>query len=251
MKLIYIDESGTDRGTKKCVVACVIIDGDTHFRKAEGLIQDAIKKFIPAEMQAGFIYHAKDVYGKHKKKLGWDMADCNRITAAWIDVIKCAQIPFCVSWVTKPNILDGMASQGHNDMSHVVAFGMALSECDKFMELHCPGEIGIVVAEDNPQMRKHLRRLDRDMRTTEWAYLAAFSKRQIIHIKDAVHFCEKDEALLLQLSDVIAFVYRRYLNGLNGGSRLYSRLLNKPADWGGDFPLANNGSSQMRWRKVS
>lgn len=232
LKQIHVDEAGTSRWDRIAVVAAVIIDGDRDFRRAEEKIGEAIKEHIPSDMQEGFVFHAKDVFGKLKKERGWEIEKCYEITEAWLKVIVDLSLPFVTAWAAKPeHIIKNdrpYYTENANMLAHVTAFLTCFLKCDEYLAEFCQGEVGSLLAEDVPSMKRTLNTMRKALVKGHFSELEWLQKHPISHIKNAIQWCDKDDAVLLQLADACAFSFKRYITCQKGGDRLYSAMINKP-----------------------
>jgi hypothetical protein len=179
-------------------------------------------------MRDGFVFHAKDVFGKHKKAEGWDWERCYQITEAWIQIIADLRIPWVAGWSAKTRMQGGQFTFDQNTVSHMVAFALCFQACDEMVALLAPNDIASVIAEDCPNMRGILKGSTRAQVAGEFRKLSGMFERPITHIKNAVQFCDKADAVLLQLADVCAYSVKRYITGSPGGDRLFHALNGKP-----------------------
>jgi hypothetical protein len=62
VRLIYLDEAGTDRNAPFLCVAGVLIHGDHEWPEVDRRIAGLIEKHIPAADRFGFIFHATDIF---------------------------------------------------------------------------------------------------------------------------------------------------------------------------------------------
>ncbi len=240
MKQINFDEAGTDHGQHTAVVAAVIIDADKQFRAVENDINAAIRDHIPEELQDGFIFHAKDVFGKWKKQYEWDIPKCNSIIDAWIGIIRKHNLPVSLSWFAKPfhtskvlgfEMNPDSSKTFENDSAHFMAFALNFQQCDDFIAQFYPDEVASALVEDCGHMRKYIRDMVDSLKSGELAkVLPSYIRGEITHIKNAVQFCSKKDAILIQLADVAAFSFKRYLHSNPGGERLNNLLMGIPPE---------------------
>ena len=62
MRLLYLDEAGTDAGAPWMCVAGVLVHGDKEWPEVDLRIKALIDKYIPALHRDGFVFHATDVF---------------------------------------------------------------------------------------------------------------------------------------------------------------------------------------------
>jgi len=225
VKQVHIDEAGTSAREPKAVVAAAIIDADNQYRDVEQRIADTILEFIPAHMRDGFVFHAKDVFGKYKKREGWTIARCNEITDAWLRIALDLSIPVQLAWIWKNQNEAGVCEV--NEEAHTVVFAQCIQSVDDFMREEYPNEIASLVAEDCPQMRAKLRHMLQKVRSGaligEWGF-----DHPITTIKNGLYFADKAESPLLQIADAYAFAFKRYITKSSGGQRFWMTMNGNP-----------------------
>lgn len=62
MRLVYLDEAGTDRKAPWLCVAGVIVHGDQQWPEIDKRIGALIEKYVPPEKRPGFAFHATDIF---------------------------------------------------------------------------------------------------------------------------------------------------------------------------------------------
>lgn len=253
VKMIHVDESGTSRSERVAVVAGIIFDGDRDFALAEAGIGKAIADHIPEDMREGFVFHAKEIFGKHRKERGWSLSTCNEIVEAWLAIVRDLRVPVALAWCTKRDMEEQRGrfyfTEESNRMAHAMAFTLCFDKCDLYLDRECAGEVASLIAEDVPQMKATLRRVIKDVRDGVFRGFPPFNDRPIQHIKNAVQWCDKNEAVLLQLADAYAWSFRRYMGGKPDGTRLFHFLRGGPEVlYSKDWTNTPVGSFILDWR---
>jgi len=225
VKQALIDEAGISASDKAVVVAGVVVDPDNQFSEAERAVYNAIRNHIPKHLQDDFSFHAKDVYGKLRKKEKWEWSDCNRITDAWLQIALDLKLPVVLTWVAKPQKLDGQYEL--NDEAHMLAFAECAQGIDEFMRSYAKEEVASLIAEDCPQMRGKLRHIISKLARGDLVGQLNFSER-ITNIKGGVLFAQKSDSPILQIADAYAFSFSRYVNNRPGGSRFWMKMNGSP-----------------------
>jgi hypothetical protein len=95
----------------------------------------------------------------------------------------------------------------------MIAFVNATQLIENFFRKSHPDESTLIIAEDRPQVRKVLKRVQhifqgRDKVPVPDAVLAKFKEVPFKHIRDTLHFAAKADSRLLQVADICAFVIR-------------------------------------------
>lgn len=264
MRLIYTDEAGTSAKEPVCVVAAVIVHGDQQWRPLEAEIRRIIAERVPAHLQANFVFHATEVFsgGKRIKRDEWAFED----RLDFIKEIICLPfvhnapiavgIEFKRDWSEIENLKKAFISDTKpltsNQFSHILAFNTCMERADLFLRKYLGGsEIGSVIAEDLPEMKKFLSLfglLHREpggkftmpsefLRPERWQeeleIIPDSFEYNIEHIVDVPHFVSKGKAPLLQLADACAFAFRHCLSKKDHGDDLVLAMLGP--EQGGDF----------------
>jgi hypothetical protein len=243
VKQIHMDEAGTSARESYAVVSAVIIDPDKQFALAEERVAENIERYIPSHLRDGFIFHAKDVFGKHKKSEGWSWDYCNQITDAWLKIPHDLNIPVGMSWIKKS--MDSHGRCRTNDEAHMIAFAHCAQCVDEFMQQYVPDEVASLIAEDCPPMRRKLHHIIAKLKRGGLAGQSNFAET-ITHIKNGVMFAEKEHAPLLQIADAYAFAFKRHLNGAPGGERFWSVIIGDPR--GGSSLSGSPGGRLLVWK---
>lgn len=225
VKQVLIDEAGINAGDPVVVIAGVVIDPDLQFAQVERRIADAINSEIPEHMRDSFVFHAKDVFGKYRRREGWSWNDCNRITDAWLQIATDLKLPVILTWIAKS--LNEKGTCDANDRTHMIAFAECLQGVDDYMRAYADDEVASIIAEDCPQMRSRLRHIAIKLAKGELIGQLNFDN-EITNIKGGVLFAQKTDSPILQISDAFAFAFSRYANNRRGGSRFWAKMNGSP-----------------------
>ncbi|MGW8201891.1 DUF3800 domain-containing protein [Sphingomonas bisphenolicum] len=245
MRLVYVDEAGTSANEPVRVVSSVIVHGDEQHQKLRSELNRLIKHGVPNQFQKDFIIHAKDIFNGGKYRGSWEFKDRLDFLKEIACLPFCFDVPIAVGVVFSgcdplPSSIDGKIAR--NVFEHILAFAYCIERSDYFLRTYLDGsEVGTVIAEDVPKIRKllslggvtfreHPMTLSSDdlkqnrmhkllnLKPTE-------NSLEIRHIIDVPHFVEKAGAPLLQLADVCAFSFRRCLSRQTNGDDLVLAML--------------------------
>jgi hypothetical protein len=224
VRQVYIDEAGTSAKERTAIVVGLIINGDTGFLEAERGITLAIEKHIPSHMQDNFVFHAKDVYGKWRKKEGWDIEKCNSVACAWLDIIAAFKPAIVFSYWSKSTFdLDRQKAElEQSDNAHLIAFVQCVGLADHFIGKFYPNEVANIWAEDCSKMKTRINRALAHLRSGSFRKFDVDD--EIRHIKNDIAWTSKAGALPLQLADACAFAFNRRLNQRRGWEVLWKAL---------------------------
>jgi hypothetical protein len=68
VRLVYLDEAGTDRSASFMCVAGVLVHGDIEWPEVDRRLVALVEKHIPPEDRLGFFFHATDIYHGSKSR---------------------------------------------------------------------------------------------------------------------------------------------------------------------------------------
>jgi hypothetical protein len=227
-RFIYLDEAGISQHEPVTVVAGIVVNADKDWDTLSAAIH-ALRERVPEHIREGFIFSAKEIFGGGKivKREEWPQDQRWALLEDLVSIPRLHMTPIAIGfgrrgdgYVQHSNSIDAVKAAR---LEHIMAFGDCVLAAAHFMQAHAKGEIATIVAENNNEMRAILRRVPKIIRECEadsWVRGA-----DITSIKDVPHFCEKDEAILLQLADACAFVTRRYLSEQSNAARFVKAML--------------------------
>ncbi len=245
MRLIYTDEAGTSAQEPVSVVASVLVHGDRQWRILEEEIRKAIACHVPDSIREGFWIHATEIYsgGKTVKRDEWPLEERLDFLKSilCIPFVHDAPIALGVQFKKPLQIKDSsqikIARQAHH-----LAFAKCMKRVDWFLRGYLGGaENGIVIAEDEPNMRqflvdhglilrdKSLKLESSDFNQTRLQSLLDIAPEsftyEIKYIIDHPHFIKKKNAGILQIADACSFAFRHFLSGKRFGEDLILAML--------------------------
>lgn len=246
MRLVYLDEAGTDHTAPVVGVGGVVIHGDRGWSHVDARIRGLINKYVtdPA-LREHFVFHAKDIYHGSKyfdrRKPEWaDREKRNAVLWDLTTIIRDLNIPIVFGRYERANPLWGeivRADITPGDLTnflHQMAASDCLSQTDRWLAAHAPEELATIVHEDGTPAKALIKRTIKMLRSpTEIessgipSHLRqdfSFPLRRII---DTVHFAEKGEARPLQLADLVAFVFSRVLSQKHVPPHVLTTLLSQ------------------------
>jgi hypothetical protein len=229
VRLVYLDEAGTDFKAPILAVAGVLVHGDYQWPEIDKRICALIDQFIPEPDRPGFVFHATDIYHGSgyfdRRKPDWDSSDKRiPIINGLASIIEDLQLPVVSGHYTKDTY--GIGVLGGQDgpkkigaMVHGTAVADCLIQADRWLEKYAPDELATVVHEDGAQTKVLVKRAVAVLRNP--ALNGGFSEQQcrlmgipLKRIIDTVHFADKEDARPLQLADLCAFVMGRALKDM-------------------------------------
>jgi hypothetical protein len=243
VRIIYVDEAGISSHEPITVVVGVIVHGDTQWIAAAHAIREALLRWVPTQLYDEFVFHAKDLVSKKYRGV-WEFEKRLALLHQMMAIPREMNLPLAVGIGVKAKIpvitSEWMGKLSKDEVAHAAAFGCSMAMVGKFLrERGGIREIGMVVAEDLPEMRAALKRTllflrlnERRVRLVKGTSESGepisgdvqFSAREVV---DTVHFAAKSEATFLQLADACAFGLRRFASGLPYGDD-YGKLIIGP-----------------------
>src|SRR5262245_60745155 len=117
MRIVYMDESGTNERQSNLAVCGCIIHGDTQFVPIENHLKSLVEKHIPEDKRECFYFHATDIY--HGGGTGclfndrqeWPDERRWAILDDLVAIPRKFNIPVCVGWVDKANFRQNLSKE--------------------------------------------------------------------------------------------------------------------------------------------
>jgi Protein of unknown function (DUF3800) len=233
---IYTDEAGTSRHERVRIVASLIVDTSAKWRAADTALREVIMK-VPQLHRNGFVSHAKSIWGDHKLREGWPKQERVSFLKEILEIPRNLGIPFAIGKVKADSPVGHVVEEfikkskiGLYQFEHLIAFNNSVARADYYIRHYCEAdEVATLIAEDVPDLKKLLRKglaamKDNPMWIMGSQYFApnspALMEWAITQIVDGVHFVDKKDSPLLQISDALAFAFRRWLSTENCGEAL-------------------------------
>lgn len=244
LRFIFTDEAGISAKEAHTVVVGILVDADSELVKAEALVQEILGS-VPKGLKDEFVFSAKAVWGNKRYYSSWEMADRLKLLKSMMSVPKRLSLPIALA--THPRALKVPQMQGrslhqHADFQHAMTFANCMSRADKYIrEAGRPSEVGTIVAENVDKGIKSLIRAfvqsTRDNPLTfsgseiHWSesdkaqgYCSQETEIRISRIRKTIHFVEKNEELLIQVADAVAYGIRAYLNDKQFGDQFINAI---------------------------
>lgn len=230
VRLVYLDEAGTDQAAPFLCVAGVLVHGDYQWPQMAERFSDLLKRYIPETDWPGLIFHATDIYHGsgyfNRNKPEW--ADVNKRHQLLDDIAKIIDdmsLPIVAGTYEKKTfgmgVVDPLEAQKHESkFIHNVAAADCLMWADQWLERFAPSELATVIHEDGTRAKPMIKATLRILRDEEFLKKEGLSNLQdhglpLKRIIDTVHFAEKADAPGLQLADLCAFIFGRGLKHLH------------------------------------
>ena len=224
VRLVYLDEAGTDFKAPVLAVAGVLVHGDYQWPEVDKRIRSLIDQFIPESDRPGFVFHATDIFHGSgyfdRRKPAWDAFEKRvPIINGLAAIIEDLRLPVVSGHYTKSKygvgILTGQESlKSLGAMVHGNAAADCLMQADKWLAKFAPDELATVIHEDGAATKFLIKRSVSVLRDPALSgglpeYTLQKLGLPLKRIIDTVHFADKADARPLQLADLCAFVLGR------------------------------------------
>jgi hypothetical protein len=218
VRLLYLDEAGSDFDAPTLVVAGVIVHGDREYPLIEAAFSALKDHYLPPEDRDGFIFHAKDIYHGsryfHRAKLEWPRERRIQLLRDLASVIDRFSLPVILASEEKskwPHVNEPGKRVEQAGLIQTLVVMQCLVKANQWIREFAPTELAAVVHEDGSASRVWVKRVVREMRSSE----RGADQPKLGQIVDTVHFVEKADAPLLQLADLCAFMWARSEKGVD------------------------------------
>jgi hypothetical protein len=221
MFVIYFDESGIGDETLEpyLVVAAVLIDGDSHWRKIEAGTKAIIERCVPKAEQEGFEFKADAIFGGRKQFANWDEADRLDAQASFLCLIADCSLP--VAWAAisrsyvrtsmEQNFAPGFTAAQVDLLAYDYAFVACAAAIEAWFSNHAAGSMGISIADQNkkPRLKWRLKTSLQQLRAAR--LVPSLPHTQFEHFMDTISFNDSKESIGLQMADHCAYFVKRRL----------------------------------------
>ena len=243
VRLLYLDEAGTDAKAPMMCVAGVLVHGDKEWPEIHRRLRGLLEDYLPEEDRPGRVFHATDIFHGSdyfdRRKPEWPQERRFKLLRDIAAIIADLKLPLTVGFLNKTRFATAARQAGlevpDDKFMHNVAAFDCLVWADYWLQIHAPDELATVVHEDRPGVKERikysLRAARGDLPAIEGVpYSPADPSIPLKHIIDTIHWAEKPDALPLQLADLCAFTFYRVMKGPGPW---------RPADWPSDQVLSD------------
>jgi hypothetical protein len=247
VRLLYLDEGGSDRKAPFLSVAGVMVHGEKEWPEIDRRVLDLIEKHIPENDHIGFVFHATDIFHGSgyfdRRKPEWeDREKRTQILNDLAAVIDDLNLPIVTSNYQKdmfaPSVEEFVGRPGlKGNLMQSIAAMDCLRAADYWLEHHAPSDLAVVTHEDGTEVKPLIKKYVRIMRNKSLMEREGFPPElfgplglPLKRIIDTVHFVDKADARALQLADLCAFTIARGLKGLEV-PQYATQVIYKHAKW--------------------
>jgi Protein of unknown function (DUF3800) len=253
MRFVYMDEAGTSAKEPITIVSGLIIEADSQLMDVEAAIRE-VNDGVPEAFRKNFVFHADAVWSDPKYRAQWSMSDRLAFLGQTMALPRRLCVPIAYGLVRRSSSSFSEGKLSSAKVHHVQAFSMCVARADKYIRERCgPKEIGSIVAEDVPDMRRFIKlavNMFRDspevfppgsvmptLAEQKLGYITQETDFRVSRIRRNILFVEKNEDPLTQLADAIAFGLRRYHSelefGMDFATAIFGRRIPPLADFRG------------------
>ena len=212
------------------MVAGVVIDTDKQWKAVAEHLDSLVEQFIREEDRSGFVFHAKELFGRTGKVFGkrdkYSVEQCLNVLKQLLLIPARFHLSVVYGFVYKqprPTILPKFVSKWARieaGINHEMAFSLCAVAAEIFMQDNAsPDEIATLVAENNTDTRQAVKeahrilkgknlKSQRELDVFRLLSEVAPGRLPLRKIIDTVHLSEKHEASLLQVADAAALIIR-------------------------------------------
>ncbi|KQY83660.1 hypothetical protein ASD35_24355 [Pelomonas sp. Root1444] len=239
-----MDEAGTSEKEPVTVVVGLVVEADAHLMAIEAAVSEILGG-VPSQYrtQKNFVFHAKEIWGDSRMREGWTQAHRLAILKSMMHLPRRFGIPIVLSMYRRSAQFEGIESTGMSvaQFQHFMAFGNCIASADRYIRDYArPSEVGTVVAEDVPEMRRFLARavslwrensfsfspdqLIPTAKEVEQGFLRQVGDLRVTRLRRNIHFVEKGDPMLM-VADACAYGFRRFLAEQSFGDEFVEAML--------------------------
>jgi hypothetical protein len=248
VRLVYIDEAGISKKTEEpfLVVAGIIVDADRQLRLLEECLDDIVRRYIPADKQDGFIFHAKELFnGASGGKMfdrhdpHWGLIE-NRIPIMdeLANIPKKFNLPVVFSFSERAKfpatfvMPENTPDKERTITAHMLVYAGCAIDVETWMRRNTEDEVCLMVVEDNDDARRHIKDAQRYLQQPGLIALLDEDEKKYFpftKIKEDPLFQRKRSSSPLQLADFCAYVIKRKIMNPDDQriSRFFDPLVNQ------------------------
>jgi len=249
VRLVYVDEAGISNKTQEpvLVVAAVIVDADKQLVALERHLDKIVARHIPQEHQAGFVFHASQLFnggGKifTRNNPAWPLEKRLAIADELAAIPAKFRLPLTMTFVSRAEFPSEEEYRAiHTDAektlaAHVTAFIACAVQVEQWMRRNTNGEICMMIVEDNDNARRFIRQFQNHYQQQDVAQTLDAEARRFFPFRRIKHdplFEPKKRSSILQPADFWAYVAKRI--AMNSDDRRFRRFYDPmyPQYWQG------------------
>lgn len=225
VRLLYLDEAGTDAKAPFMCVAGVLVHGDRQWPEIDRRFRELLAKYVPEDDLPGRAFHATDIFHGsryfHRDKPEWPQAKRFQLLRDIAAIIGDLKLPVTTGFHWKTKFATAAREAGIDDADDTLMHNVAALDCliwaDTWLQIHAPDELATVVHEDRAGVKERikysLRAARGQLQPLDGVSYTVPDDIPITRVIDTIHWVEKPDAPPLQLADLCAFTFCRVMKG--------------------------------------
>lgn len=200
MRLVSVDEAGISNKAQEpvLVVAAVIVDADKQLVALERQIDNIVARHIPQEHQAGFVFHASQLFNGGGKiftrdNAAWPLEKRLAIADELAAIPARFHLPLTMTFVPRAEFPSEEEYRAiHTDAektlaAHVAAFIACAVQVEQWMRRNTNGEVCMMIVEDNDSARRFIRQFQNHYQQQEAVSTLDAEARQFFPFRRIKH----------------------------------------------------------------
>ena len=219
MHFFYLDETGDTGADLKNVEQPIFVLGgvtvsDKSWRNATDAVQNTITDFFKDAVPDGFELHAHELVARQGPFAERSQEDCNALALALLDLLTKLHRPHFVA-IDKKLLLEHGHGEEHNIIDsktpYLLAFNYLVSYLERFIREECGTSARGMIIIDRKDM--YLTPVDK---LTHYRRFEVPKGRQLKRVVEFSHSIDSLRHPLIQLSDLVIYTTRKFLECDNG-----------------------------------
>ncbi len=246
VRMVYMDDAGVSSREPLFVVAGVIVAPDHHYDQIEARLAELAIGIRPDNpyvvLHAVDLWHGsgdfpREIHGQEDRRNVVDSI-AKLIVELGLSVVVGTCLKSEIPATEAPRFKEGRDVE--ISWPHVCAQLAAVQRAEQWMMQNVPDEVTQLVHEDIPRSKKIIKLMHNFLREPScmpipWPSQFVDGPIRLTKIKGPVYYADKREERLLQLADVCAFSFCRYMNGNDDVASIVDILKPCIFDWGGSI----------------
>lgn len=226
-RYVYADEAGISANEPISVVAGLIVRLDSQWAEVEKHIEGLLTEYVPKDaLHPGYAFHMTDIFSGRGvyKRPEYSLDKAISLMTALVSIPKDFGIPIALGVFQKLPQETMHPDAAEDGMSHAMAYLFSVMMAEKYLrEQTEPLEVARLIAENNDTTRNHVDEMHEMLQGTfrtpaRKHFFNLFAEQTenslpITKLPGSVHFARKDQEIMLQLADAVAFMMRRAFEG--------------------------------------
>jgi hypothetical protein len=198
VRLVYIDEAGIGKPQEEpfLIVGAVIVHADKSLIEVERHLDKIVKRYIPEEHWADFVFHAMHLFnwgGKvfTKNSPSWPLSKRLEIANELVAVPKKFRLPLTVGLCERGKFPSTPEARARNlsvaqetIAAHATTFAACAAKVEHWMRRHTNGEVCLLVVEDNDPARRYMREISATLPASRESFVSERGSQKIFSVSE-------------------------------------------------------------------